>query len=90
MSKKITPESLLPDKIDGKVFNNVYVRKGSIATCIFNALILDDPAATEEEKAQALTEIERLAPALEQAFSFSKALIWKNPKVNKLFEAILK
>lgn len=59
-------EQILPDNQNFIERDGVIVRKGSVAAFIANALILEDPDTTADERAQAARDLRELLPALRQ------------------------
>jgi len=64
------PEDLFPDGPDSMEVGGVRIRKGSIASFIYNALMLDkvDPSSAEYERA--LVGIREMAPVLSAVHVF--------------------
>jgi hypothetical protein len=60
----VRPEDLFPDGNDSVDVNGIEVRKGSIASFIYNALALDRLDPEGEDFRQAGDEIRRLFPAM--------------------------
>lgn len=85
MSKinSVRPEDILPDGVDTTAFNGKTVRKGTIAAFLANADILDNPAATEKQKQEAINTMKELAPDV-VAIGLHKHVIFKNPEAEQL------
>ncbi|WP_150467693.1 hypothetical protein [Francisella sp. SYW-9] len=83
-SNYVTPEQLIKDEEDGAVFNEVFIRKGTIAAAIKNAQILEDANSSEHDKEKALEYLKDAIPRLNRAFGMDKVLVWKNKDLNDL------
>jgi hypothetical protein len=66
----VRPEDLFPDGPDSMEVDGIHVRKGSIASFIYNALTLDraDPSSAEYERA--LAGLREMAPVLNAVHVF--------------------
>ncbi|STX28068.1 Uncharacterised protein [Legionella beliardensis] len=84
----IRPEEILPDDKNFANINGINVRKGTVASALANADILDSNSATEAEKAEALKMIKTLAPAL-IALGLTKHLTWKNSAIQQVINDCL-
>jgi hypothetical protein len=83
--KTNSPEELIPDDTDHYIKNGKQIRKGTIASAIMNAEILETPSATNIEKEKAIKMLEQLAPAL-CAVGLNKHFIWNNPVIQHIFD----
>lgn len=84
VNRSITPEELFPNGPDALVINGVKIRKGTIASSIKNAAIIDDEDASFIEKEKAWEYLKEALPKLEKAFNISQIITWNNPRVNEL------
>jgi hypothetical protein len=57
-------EEFLPDDVNQRDVNGVFIRKGSIGAFLANARILADPKSSSEERAKAEQDIIDALPAL--------------------------
>ncbi|KTD50521.1 hypothetical protein Lrub_0145 [Legionella rubrilucens] len=76
------PEDILPDAENYACYNNINVRKGTVAAVLRNAEILDNPLSSEADKQEALAIITELAPGL-VALGVHEHLIFKNPDIQQ-------
>lgn len=83
----VRAEDFLPDDVSSREFNGVVVRKGSMGAAIANAKILASPKSTVQEKEAAKEMLKELAPAL-VAIGVHEHLTWKNPEIQKIFDAV--
>lgn len=81
----VKPEDILPDGEDFIEIQNQKLRKGTVAAALANARILEDPTATEDEKAHALKAIHSLVPAL-IALKMHDHVTWRNPLIQRMIE----
>ncbi len=84
---KNSPEDLIPDNINYIIKNGIKIRKGTMASAIANAEILESLDSSMEEKATALGILKNIAPQLKE-FGLSKHLIWRNTKIQKIFDEV--
>lgn len=83
--RKNSPEELIPDNAAYYIKDGKQIRKGTMASVIINAEILESLETTNDEKNNALKMLEELAPAL-SAFGLNKHFIWKNPAIQNIFD----
>ncbi|QRN03571.1 hypothetical protein GH742_06685 [Legionella sp. MW5194] len=76
------PEDILPDAENYACYNNMNVRKGTVAAVLRNAEIMASPLSSEAEKQAALAIITELAPGL-VALGVHEHLIFKNPAIQQ-------
>lgn len=60
----IRPEDVLPDDRDHAELHGITVRKGSVAAFVANAKLLDVLPHGSPERAQALAQLQALAPSV--------------------------
>lgn len=80
-----TPEDMLPDDRNHFDMNGQTIRKGSMAAALANAKIVESKTASKEEKQEALSALEKLAPTL-IAFELMHFMQWKNPEIQNIFD----
>ncbi|MFC7780809.1 hypothetical protein [Legionella taurinensis] len=76
------PEDILADAENYACYNNINVRKGTVAAVLRNAEIMASPLSSEAEKQEALAIISELAPGL-VALGVHEHLIFKNPDIQQ-------
>lgn len=86
---KNTPEELIPDSANFYVKNGIQIRKGTMASAILNAEILESVNSTLEQKNCAIKILEELASKL-CAFGLNKHFVWKNPDIQTIFDNEMK
>lgn len=82
-TKLLKPEDIFPTGVDTAIVNGKTVRKGTIAAFIANADILENDAASHQEKEDALKTIQELAPAV-FATGLHKHVTYKNPVIQAI------
>ena len=85
-NKAVRPEDMLPDDVNTAEIAGVHVRKGTVAAVLANATLLESKSASDEEKKQAISMIEELAPAV-VAIGLHNHVTWKNKKIQDIFNA---
>jgi len=86
-TRKNSPEELIPDTAAYYIKDGKQIRKGTVASAIINAEILESAKTTIDEKNNTIKMLEELAPALCD-FGFNKHFIWKNPAIQCIFDNI--
>ncbi|VVC75428.1 hypothetical protein AQUSIP_07180 [Aquicella siphonis] len=79
----VLPEDVLPDGVDTTAINGKIVRKGTIAAFLANADILENPAATQQQKQQAINTMQELAPAV-ITIGLHKHVVFRNAQVEQI------
>ncbi len=85
MTNGILPENILADEVNKIDINGVEVRKGTVGAVLANIDLLEIDGIPSEQKDAALKTIESLVPSM-IAMGLNKHVIWKNPKVQLLFD----
>lgn len=85
--RKNTPEELIPENSTYYVKDGKQIRKGTMASAILNAEILESEESTTDEKNDAVKILEELAPTL-CAFGLNKHFTWKNPVIQAIFDNV--
>ncbi len=88
-NKVISAKDILADNEDTKIINGIEIRKGTIAAALANAKILHSSSASAKEKEEAMKAIKASAPAL-VALGLHEHVIWKNPEIQKIIDAVAK
>lgn len=85
--RRNTPEELIPENASYYIKDGQQIRKGTIASAILNAEILESEVSTLKEKNDAIKILEELAAVL-SAIGFNKHFTWKNPVIQTIFDNI--
>ena len=85
--RKNTPEELIPENSTYYIKDGKQIRKGTMASAILNAEILESEKSTLEEKNAAVKILEELAPTL-CAFGLNKHFTWKSPVIQAIFDNV--
>lgn len=79
----IRPEDILPDGLDSTVIHGKTVRKGTIASFLAHAELLERENITEAQKQDIYHAMKALAPAV-VAIGLHKHVVFKNNKIEQL------
>ena len=82
----VRPEDILPDDVNSTEVAGVQVRKGTVAAVLANAAVLESKRSSDEEKQQALSMIESLAPAI-VAIGLHHHVTWNNKTIQDIIAA---
>lgn len=80
-----TPEDLIPDNANYFEKDGIKIRKGTMASAITNAEIIESINSSIEERRSAVEVLKSLVPQL-SAFGLNKHLMWRNPKIQAIFD----
>lgn len=81
----IKPEDILADNQDVASFNQVSIRKGSIAAALANVEIMLSAESSADEKSAATEMFITLVKQIQKTV-FAKHLAWKHPIIKKIVE----
>lgn len=79
------PEDLIPDSANYFEKDGIKIRKGTMASAVTNAEIVESTNSSIEEQTRAIETLKSIAPQL-CAFGLNKHFIWRNPKIQAIFD----
>ena len=79
------PEEILPDDVNRGEIDGVSIRKGAVGAFLANARILDDPAASPQDRDTAERDLVALLPAM-RALGLFDVFAIRDEKLRALVE----